>query len=291
MEALYAGLAFEHRNSEFNTVWLCVASHGSLGIEVVYLEQLEQRNLSNLLLAFPAVAVAMCFPFSLPAQFLNYWSVKTGRDQPQSWEGAVAMMIGTTFERFSALARDFAQQPPRLTESQSKLRLHSPLYSGGPNLLRCCFQGIRILASLDPAKFSILPFENQTEGRTVLFETFPVACLQSLGFSVSAYRSAAKREPEKVVHAREQQFNELLSFRDKPDRQLALLPRLTAQKKIALPVHSSPDALDAVIAAYTSALFASRPEFFEGPFQSADTRVLVEGWSYIPSKFGALCPP
>ncbi len=54
-------------------------------------------------------------------------------------------------------------------------------------------------------------------------------------------------------------------------------------KNMHASVINSDHALDAVIACYTTAIFAHSKEMFVDPFSLNDLDVLLEGWIYRPS--------
>lgn len=291
MEKLYAGLAFTQSNPDFNTIWVAVGCTSSLGIELVALEEIPQHQLASTLTVFLPITLGMTFPFSLPVDFLLFWCKRIHSDPPQTWQDIVQLVLGTTYERLFALAGEYGQQPQRLTDERLRKLLQGPLYTAGPNLLRTTFQGMRILAALDPTKYSILPF-NDPATKTTVIETMPRPTLHSLGFASAPYRSIAKREPEKITQTRHELLAELLSFREKRGREAAMLPRLSVNNKFAHHLKSSADAMDSLISLYTGLLWSLQPSFFDDPFSTNDSRVLLEGWSYIPDKYcAALTPP
>lgn len=290
MQKLYGGIAFTHTNPDFNKIWVAVGCLDSLGIELVALEEIPQHQLGSTLTAFQPAVIGMSFPFSLPIGFIEFWCERIHADLPHTWQGVVQMVITTTYERLAALAGEYGQQPPRLTDERFKKILQSPLYTGGPNLLRGTFQGMRILAALNPAKFSILPFDNAAD-RTAVIETTSRPTLHSLGFASAPYRSVAKKEPEKIAQNRHELLTDLISFRERRGRESAILPRLSIHNKFAFALKSSPDAIDSLISMYTSLLWARESNFFDDPFAGDDTRVLLEGWSYVPLRYAAVLTP
>lgn len=281
----YTGLSFTQKNPDFNSLWLCEGQIGSLGLTIVRLEELKQHRIASAVDNRQLTAIGMSCPFSLPEKFISFWSEKRHQQLPNSWIELVERVLSTSYEMFLVLAKEYAELTNRLTDERFKKFLPGPLYHASPNLLRSCFQGLRLLASFDPSRHKVLPFFNSASPETTsIVETSPRATLHALGFPTQPYRSSAKREPAQFQYLRAEIVRALLEFREHATN-TALLPRIVIPKHFVQIASDSPDALDSIISVYTSCLLFVRPQLFDDPFESNDSRVLLEGWLYAPCKY------
>jgi hypothetical protein len=147
-------------------------------------------------------------------------------------------------------------------------------------MIQMTYQGIRLLATLDPTKFSVLPFQERAANRCAVIEVFPRDMLKFFELPDTGYKSKTKNEEETIVKIRRQILGGLADLRERKKISYKEFIRLSVPKELERVVLESDHALDAMIASYITALFVSKPELFSDPFEKNDLAVLLEGWIY-----------
>lgn len=283
METLIAGVDFSGAKDVPNQTWLAVGRLDGMGLEVVELRQTGSHRLAAELAASAQLkAVGLDVPFSLPADFLRFCAEKAAREPFQSWQEVVEHLVFVTFDDFVALAGEFGKESKRLTDQQYRSIAKSPMHRGNPSMVQMTYQAMRLLAGLDPAKFAVLPFQDVGGNRCAVLEVFPRATLWSLNMPDSGYKGKEKKDREKAEALRKDLLAQLLLLREKKGAICKDYPRLTVGKSLQHVAVESPDALDALIACYTTAIWAAAPGLFADPFSVDNEDVLLEGWIYAP---------
>lgn len=236
----------------------------------IFLERLEG----------PTVA-AMTTPFAAPAEFADFW-LPEARGMPDLW-AAAARMEWLDFEAMASRFGDELRErgveewPERVCDKVT-LKAKSPLSSSGSTImLPMTFRGMQFLHRLRayPAgnAFWTPPLRcPRRQPRTELVEILPSATLRRLGLFRKGYKTA----------------------RDATERRLAILEglegltgrlevRAVDREALVRDCAESDDALDAVIAAVTAAMWHLRPGLFRRP-ETAEERAAAqrEGWIYAP---------
>jgi hypothetical protein len=158
----------------------------------------------------------------------------------------------------------------------------SPLHRGTPPLAQTTFQNIRLLASLDPKKFFIVPFQDRIDFGCPVIEVSAMRTLKYFGIAERGYQGQDKKGESKLVEARRKTLTALTSVRERKGVTYQDCPRLTVPKKFEHDITTSEHALDAVIACYTTALYVAAPKLFADPFDCDQLEVLLEGWTFVP---------
>jgi hypothetical protein len=83
-----------------------------------------------------------------------------------------------------------------------------------------------------------------------------------------------------VRAVRQQIVKGITSLRERRGITYANYPRLTLARRFENQAIESDHALDAIIAAYTTAAFLETPNLFPDPFEADNLDVLTEGWIY-----------
>jgi len=84
--------------------------------------------------------------------------------------------------------------------------------------------------------------------------------------------------------ARKTIIRQLENLRETGDIALKDIPRLSMNPQIESQAITSDDAFDAIVAAYTTAIFVTAPKHFTDPYENDNLDVLTEGWIYHPNK-------
>ncbi len=142
------------------------------------------------------------------------------------------------------------------------------------------FQGIRLLATLDPKKFYVMPFQDEIPFGCAVMETYPRETLFSLGLPDIGYKS---KDTTKSLETRKQILKGLVTIRDSKRKGIELCPRISINKNLEKIALESDHALDAVIACYATAIWKAAPQLNKDPLSTDDLNVLLEGWIYCPS--------
>jgi hypothetical protein len=284
-EQLIGGVDFSGSKEIPNDTWLATGRLDGLGLEIVDLKKVGSHKLAVDLAAIPALkAVGLDFPFSLPADFVRFCAEKNGRSEFQSWQEVVEFLIFTSFDDFAALVKDFQKDSKRLTDARYRGLAQSPLHRGNPSMIQMTYQGMRLLASLDPKRFHVLPFHDRNPNTCAVLEVFPRATLWCFGLPDTGYKNKEKKDADKMQQVRRDLLNKLLGLRDRKEEVWRAVPRLSVDKKLQHVAIESDHALDAIIACYATAVWMIAPELFEDPYDCGSEDMLLEGWLYAPVK-------
>lgn len=282
-DKILAGVDFSGAKTEPNQTWLAIGRLGGLGLEVMDLRQVGSSQLASHLIKQDRLElVGIDCPFSLPADFLSYMAAKHLRPDYQSWQEVAEQLVFMSFEDFVELAKSFKKESKRFTDTAVASPALSPLHRGYPSMVQMTFQGIRLLAALDPKRFFVLPFQKQIDFGCAVIEVYPRETLRYLGLPNTGYKSKDKKDADTVAEVRRKIVQNLVELRDKKGLTYKDCPRLTISKGFERLAIESDHALDAIVALYASALYAGTPQLFDDPLSSDNLDVLLEGWIYTP---------
>jgi hypothetical protein len=288
-EQLVAGLDIDlaHigvKGAKSPQAYLAFGRLSNKGLEIYALRQQLFVSLAQELAATKFSAAGLNFPFSVPAEFMEFCAQKAAvRAGFQSWQEYVEYLFSMDAQQFLSLAREFKREPLRSTDKQYGAAV-SPLHRENPPLIELTYLGMRNLASLDPEKFCILPFHDAHEGLCSVLEVNLQETLSVLKPSgqirvtVTSKGSDAVEQREsrrKVIEGMlELKTTSPLSFKEHPD--------VFISPDVGTACAQSEHALNAVVACYTAALWVNAPSLFEDPYEGGDEKVLLEGWKYVP---------
>jgi hypothetical protein len=279
------GVDFSGANEVPNETWLAIGNLSSLGVQIVDLHRVGSHKLvSQLAASPPLIAMGLDFPFSLPADFAQFLATKRDVPQFQSWQELAECLAFVSFDDFIALADAFEKESKRYTDKECKPVAQSPLHRGNPSMVQMTFQGIRMLASLDPKKFCISPFQKDDPTKCQLLEIYPGATLNAFRLPYRGYKSKEKKDRDAVFAARKTIIRQLVNLRETGDSALRDVPRLSMNAQMESVVITSDDAFDAVVACYTAGIFVTAPRYFSDPYENDNLDVLIEGWIFHPNK-------
>ncbi len=284
-ERLIAGADCTGSKDMPNETWLVVATLTGTGVEVTQLSKIGIHTLAGELSKLTNLhSVGLDFPFSLPREFLNYLSDKADRAPFQEWQEVVEHLVFMPLDMFQDLAHRFKKEPKRFTDKATTVQGVSPLHRGNPSMVQMTWHGMRMLASLNPDKFTILPFHDSGPGHCNVLEIYPRTTLNCLGLPDTGYKSKEKKDKEKMQSTRHKLLQGLLSVREKTKN---IAPKLFFPQKFEHFVVDSDHALDALVACYATAMYAHDTTLFADPFACNNIDVLIEGWIFEPQKLAA----
>jgi len=280
-DKVVAGADFNVTKENPNETWLVVGRLSNLGLELLDVKKTGSHVLGKDLSNHKTLsALGIDCPFSLPAAFLDFLAVKKTRKEYQSWQEVVEELVFIPNDEFSALAKEFGKEGKRITDGVTGTTAVSPLKRANPPMQQLTFHGMRVLASLDPARYFVLPFQDAIPFGCALLEVNTRDTLKHLGINDSAYKSKDKLSQEELEAAREKIIHNLTKLKEKKALTFKDYPALIIQKHYMHNFLHSDSALSALIACYTTALFASAPTHFDDPFDADALEVLLEGWTY-----------
>jgi hypothetical protein len=262
------GVDFSGAKSDQKT-WL---ARGRLEDGALRLEEcrpISREDLTRLLaaLAGPAVA-ALDFPFGVPQEFARCWA-PAAKTMPGLWASAANMDLAG----FIALRNEFVGDGPEPKRRGDLLfpECYSPLHRVNPNMVPMTFHGMAMLHQLRPGGWHVPPLEHQGPTDRVLLEAMPGAALRALGLPYKGYKNG-----KDALALRRKIFDGLTEHSGVALRDYAGLMEMCLQHH---------DALDAVVAAVTAALWVRDPSAFRCPDPSAGDEMAasrLEGWLYAP---------
>lgn len=281
-EVLVAGIDFSGAKQVPNDTWIASGRIGNLGLEII-----EIRKVGSHLIAqeftkpdSPYKAVGIDVPFSLPVEFLQFLAEKSGKPEYQSWQDVAEQLVFMSFDQFLELVVEFKKEPKRIADKAISRAAQSPLHRGNPSMVQMTYQGIRLLATLNPDKCAVLPFQDVRPGACSIIEVYPRETLGALGLPDTGYKSKEKKDQDKVVAARI--VENLIEIRDKGISHKDC-PRVSISPALKHMAIESDHALDAVIACYTTAMWIMVPGLFQDPLALNEIDVFLEGWIYSPA--------
>lgn len=284
---IVAGADFSGARDVPNQTWLAVGHLDGLGLTLTALEQTGAHRLAADLSRLAGLrAVGLDFPFSLPADFMRFWSEKKGASQFQSWQEVVEHFVFASVDDLAAAVKELGKEPKRLTDNDYKGLAQSPLHRGNPSMVQMTLAGMKLLAGLDPSRFAVLPFAEPSASQCAVLEVFPRALLHLAGLPDTGYKNKEKKEQERVHAQRKQMIEKLVNLREKGGAAFREFPRLNLDKKLQHLAVESADALDAILCCYSAAIWLSAPALFRDPLDCDSEDVLLEGWIYAPAKVG-----
>lgn len=269
-----------------NDTWLALGNLTAGKLEVTHIHKVGMHALGKELNAISDLAAAgLDCPFSLPAEFLEYMANYLNAPEFQSWQELAEKIVFMPFEQYLDMVKNYKREPKRITDKASCAAALSPLHRGNPSMIQMTYHCMRVLASLDPKKFYVLPFQDAIEKGAAVIEVYPRATLKCLGLPDTGYKSKDKKEIAKMQSARHKILHGLQSIHTQSGYKDC--PILVLGNKVEHQVVDSDHALDALLSCYATALWLNNPKVSPDPFESGQTEVLLEGWIYEPT---ALAP-
>ncbi len=262
-----------------NETWLAQGVLSGNKFEISQIHKVGMHSLSKELTGMSDLAaIGLDCPFSLPAEFLTFLAAQLELETFQSWQSLAEQIVFMPFERFQELAKTFKKEPKRVTDKLSCAQALSPLHRGFPSMIQMTYYGIRMLASLDPKKFYVLPFQETAEKAAAVIEVYPRAALKCLGLPDSGYKSKEKKDKDKMQSARHKILHGLVNLQS--NEKYRNCPKLIINSKLEHVCVDIDHALDALLACYATALWLDRPANCADPFDANEADVLLEGWIY-----------
>jgi hypothetical protein len=289
------GVDFSGSQQVPNETWLAVGNLSSLGVEIVEVRRIGSHSLFGTLSQLPELlALGLDFPFSLPLDFAQFLAESRSLPAFQSWQELAECLAFLSFEEFHLLVEKFGEkfskESKRFTDRNTKPPAQSPMHRGNPSMIQMTYQGIRLLAGLDPAKFYIEPFQKASQHKCRVIEVYPGGALSALRIPHKGYKNKEKKNRDQVFAMRKQIARQLVGLREIDDIALKDIPRLTINAQFESNAITSDDCLDAIVACYTAAVLVTAPHYFSDPFESDNLDVLIEGCIYLPDKIWAGMP-
>ncbi|MBS2008602.1 MAG: hypothetical protein JST01_16260 [Cyanobacteria bacterium SZAS TMP-1] len=280
-DKVVAGADFNVTKENPNETWLVVGRISNLGLEILDVKKTGSHVLGKDLAAHKTLsALGIECPFSLPAAFLDFLAVKKTRKEYQSWQEVVEELVFIPADEFTALAKEFGKEGKRITDGVAGTSALSPLKRSNPPMHQLTFHGMRVLASLDPSRYFVLPFQDAIPFGCALLEVNTRDTLKHFGINDSAYKPKDKLSPDQAEAGREKIISNLTKLKERKALTYRDYPSLIIQKQFTHNFLHSDSALSALIACYTTALFAAAPSHFDDPFEADALEVLLEGWTY-----------
>lgn len=237
----------------------------------------------------PAV-VAMDFPFSVPAEFANYWQrskvLDDGWEMPNLWVAAAHLTL--RWDKFKDLQlalrlEKFKREPKRSCDPPESF---SPLHTTNPNMVPMTFRGMAMLhdlwGRLPHGTIWVPPLPEPPGYNITLMEVMPGATLRSFGLPHTGYKNTPRLTTQQKKQRKDMRRHILGEL---PQRINPLTVNLTGD--VYDRCLNDDDALDSVVAAITAALWViDRERFINPPEQGHPDypQVRLEGWLYIPRR-------
>lgn len=282
-EKIIAGIDFSGSKTTQHETWLVIGKLGSLGLEILDTKKIGAHALGAELAQHKALThISMDCPFSLPADFLNFLAARKLKKEYQNWQHIVEELIFITYEEFVELVKEYGKEPKRVTDSINGSTAVSPLHKKNPNMVELTYYGMRLLASLAPMRFFVVPFQDPIPLGCSVMEISPKDTLRYFGFPDTNYASREKEDEEKIKQLRHKILHSLIELKEKKGITFKDIPRLTVPKALEHNFLNSEHALDALISCYTTALYANQKDLFDDPFSADQIEVLLEGWTFRP---------
>jgi hypothetical protein len=282
-EKLIFGVDFSGASTVPNNTYLATGRLGGTGLEIVDVRKVGSLALKDELVKHKGSAVGIDSPFSLPAEFLGYMARSQQSAPYQSFQEMAGALFQLGQAEFIELVKEFKREPKRVTDKWKGSMAISPLHRGNPSMVQMTYQCIQLLAMLPPDRFYTLPFLPEIEDGCAVIEVYPRDTLHFFQLKETGYKSKDKKDEPQVTSARHEIVQGLLELKEKRGLTFRNVPTLHMNKNMHASVINSDHALDAVIACYTTAIFAHAKEMFVDPFSLNDLDVLLEGWIYRPS--------
>jgi hypothetical protein len=285
MNNLVAGVEISTDKAAPNETWLAVGRLTSGVFEIMELRKTASHQLGAELQKLGHLAAAgMNFPFSLPASFIQFAAKRLEGKNFQSWPEVVEHLAFMKTDDLLEHLKAFKNEAKRATDEMYKALAFSPLHRGIPPMLETTIQGMRMLATLDPKSFSVLPFYDAADGSCSIIEVLPRATMWCVGMPDHGYWSPELKEPARLQQARSAVLKDLLELKETHPLSCRDYPKLSVSAHFQSTAVNTNHALDALMACYTTGIWLSAPQLFPDPFDADDENVLLEGWIYAPRK-------
>ena len=282
---IVGGVDFSAAKVKPNETWLAVAEVSSLGMQVKSVKRTGSHDLKKELDSVKDMTVlGLDFPFALPVEFLRFVERKLEREEYQEWQEVAMQFVFMSYEQFEGMVEEYDMEPKRFTDKNCGRPAQSPLHRVNPSMVQMTFHGMRLLASLDPKRYFIEPFQDRVQNGCSVLEIYPREILWILGLPDRGYKISSKASKETSLETRKEIVDGLIHLRERGDSRYKDCPRLEMDNTIKGQVVASDHALDALVACYASAIYASTPELYPNPLDANNLNILLEGWIFAPSK-------
>jgi len=265
------GVDFSGATDDRNT-WVAEASVEDGVLSLDSCRPIRRACLTELLDEAPTPCLAaMDFPFGLPLAFAAYWLGKA-TSLVDLWETAA---VGG-FERFLERRDAFVEQQGEQKRACDAYypESYSSLHRANPNMLPMTYRGIEMMAILHDGGWSLSPMGTGTSDSRTAIEVMPGATLKALDLPHKGYKKGRNRFEMR---------RRILDGLAKSSR-----VRVAGLAELSETCMAIDDALDAVVAAFTGALWLAAPEAFRLPTHEERDRANMEGWMCVPA---FLAPP
>ena len=260
------GVDFSGARSDSST-WLAEGSLEDGALTLDSCRPIRRASLTELLRDAPTPCIAaMDFPFGVPLAFAALWAAGA-TSLVDLWEMAAC----TEFERFLERRDAFVEQqgePKRACDAYYR-ESYSSLHKANPNMLPMTYRGMELMAVLHGAGWSVSPVnpDNPT-GRTAI-EVMPGATLRALDLPYKGYKKGRDRlEKRRSILAGMAESTRV---------------RVAGPDELFETCMTIDDALDAVVAALTGALWVAAPDAFRLPSDEERSGAALEGWMCVPA--------
>lgn len=285
---IVGGVDFSGAKTEPNETWLAIAEVSSLGMQLKSVKRTGSHKLKEEIDATKDLsACGLDFPFSFPVEFLRYLERKLEKDEFQEWQEVAMQFIMMSYPDFEAFVDEYDIEPKRFTDKNCTRPAASPLHRVNPSMIQMTYHGLRLLASLNPERYYILPFQDRVKNGCSVMEVYPREILYLLGLPDKGYKGQTKSSKEKALEVRKQIVDGLIHLRERGDEKYRTCPRLEIDNSLKGQIIASDHALDAVVACYATAIFLSQGELFPDPLDANNLNILLEGWIFAPSKLSS----
>lgn len=282
---LIGGVDFSGAKTVPNDTWLVTGYLESDGLHIKSVKNTGSHALAKELDHLKELScLAMDFPFSLPVEFMKFLARKLEKEEFQEWQQAAEPLVFMSFEQFKQYVDEYEIVALRYTDSKSLRVAKSPLNTGNPSMVQMTFYGMRMLATLNPEKYAVLPFQEDKLGHveTSVIECYPRELLYILSLPDSGYKMKDKKSHDKAHAVRKEIIDGLLHLRDAHGQKYEDCPRLHIDNTMKGALLASDHTIDALVACYGAALYHSKPQLFNDPWDSDNENMLLEGWIYAP---------
>ena len=255
------GVDFSGAKQDSNT-WVARGNLRDGGLQVTGIAPVSRAELLALLQDAPAGSIAsLDFPFSVPQPFAQVLAGK-----PQSMADVWAAVAEMEMATFIALRDQFVAEHGELRRQcdLSHPEAYSVLHKVNPNMLPMTLRGMQLLRQLRRPGTAILCQDPALPAHLTVLECMPGATLKGLGLPYKAYKNGQRRD--------ELRSRILDGLGSAKPVSVANLEEIRQQ------CQASHDALDAVVAALTSAAYIVCQEAVSTPPEEDIYR--LEGWIY-----------
>lgn len=260
--------------------WLVVGRMSTVGFELIEVKKTATHLLAKDLAVHKTLdMLAINTPLGLPITFINYLAGKKLKKSYDAWGDLLADLAFMPYDELVGYVREFGKDHKRKTD----IKLSS-LKRANPPLLQYMLHSIKILATLDPARFFVLPFQDKIPFGCAVFEVDTAAVDEYLHLHDTDYVARDKQDAGHAEARREKVVHNLIKLKERKALTFKDLPTLVIQKHFMHNFLHSDKAIDALICAYSAAVITTSPERFDDPFSSDAIEVLLEGWTYRPAK-------